>query len=335
MNARVAPRAQKPYFLITIDTEGDDLWARPRRITTRNAACLPRFQALCEAYGLRPTYLTDYEMAVSPQFREFGKDLLGRNAGEIGLHLHAWNSPPLHPLTDDDFHHQPYLAEYPEPVIREKVRFMTCLLEDTFGVKMVSHRAGRWRLSGAYARILADCGYRVDCSVTPHVTWRGKPGDPRGEGGSDYSLFPERAYFLDLDDVSREGASCLLELPMTILSRRRPLSRLLPSSLRSAPIVRWAFDRLLPADWLMPTRWNRERLPTVLPRVLREGRAYAELAIHSSELMPGGSPNFRDEREIEELYERLAALFTHAAESFEGATLAEYRATFSDPPAAH
>ena len=31
-------------FIITVDTEGDDLWARPREITTRNAEYLPRFK---------------------------------------------------------------------------------------------------------------------------------------------------------------------------------------------------------------------------------------------------------------------------------------------------
>jgi hypothetical protein len=51
------------------------------------------------------------------------------------MHLHAWNSPPLVPLTVDDFHHQPYLLRYPEAVIREKVKFMTGLLEDRFGVR--------------------------------------------------------------------------------------------------------------------------------------------------------------------------------------------------------
>jgi hypothetical protein len=159
-----------PYFLITVDTEGDNLWARPREITTRNAEALPRFQALCERYGFRPTYLVNYEMAVAPLFQEFGRQLLARGAGEIGMHLHAWNSPPLVPLTPDDFYYQPYLAEYPEPVLREKVKYMTGLLEETFGVKMVSHRAGRWRLSSAYARALADHGYIADCSVTPHIS---------------------------------------------------------------------------------------------------------------------------------------------------------------------
>src|SRR5262245_11322980 len=120
-------------FIVTIDTEGDDIWSKPRRITTRNAEHLPRFQSLCERFGFKPVYLTNYEMAISGAFVEFGRDVLARRAGEIGMHLHAWNSPPIVPLTDDDFHFQPYLVEYPEPVMREKVKRMTALLEDTFG----------------------------------------------------------------------------------------------------------------------------------------------------------------------------------------------------------
>src|SRR5262249_50596440 len=123
-------------FIVTIDTEGDDLWSAPRRISTRNAACLPRFQALCERYGYRPVYLVNYEMAQCAQFGEFGRDVLARAAGEIGMHPHAWNSPPMVALTADDYRYRPYLTEYPEHVMRDKIRFMTGLLEQRFGRKM-------------------------------------------------------------------------------------------------------------------------------------------------------------------------------------------------------
>src|SRR6266478_6519948 len=129
----------KTPFIITIDTEGDDLWARPREITTRNAEHLPRFQSLCERFGFKPVYLTNYEMAMSDVFVEFARDVLARGAGEVGMHLHAWNSPPLHPLTRDDFRFPPYLIEYPEPVMREKIGTLTRLLECQFDQAMVSH----------------------------------------------------------------------------------------------------------------------------------------------------------------------------------------------------
>ena len=60
------------------------------------------------------------------------------------MHLHAWNNPPLTPLTDNDLRYQPYLIEYPKDQMREKIALMTHLLEDKLQTKMLSHRAGRW-----------------------------------------------------------------------------------------------------------------------------------------------------------------------------------------------
>ena len=60
------------------------------------------------------------------------------------MHLHAWNSPPDYTLPAGSETSYPYLVEYPEAVLRDKVATMTDLLEDRFGVKMRSHRAGRW-----------------------------------------------------------------------------------------------------------------------------------------------------------------------------------------------
>ncbi len=60
-----------PSFIITMDTEGDDLWSRPRTVTTRNAAWLPAFQQLAERCGFRPTWLVNWEMAHTPACVEF------------------------------------------------------------------------------------------------------------------------------------------------------------------------------------------------------------------------------------------------------------------------
>jgi hypothetical protein len=319
----------RPSFLITIDTEGDNIWAGPREITTRNAAFLPRFQTLCEAHSLKPTYLTNYEMAVSPVFQEFARDTLRRGTAEIGMHLHAWNSPPITPLTPDDYRYQPYLIDYPEPVIQDKVNFMTDLLEETFEVKMVSHRAGRWSMNSVYARILAERGYLVDCSVTPHVTWARVPGDPAGQGGTDFSRFPEDAYWLDLQDISRPGDSSLLEVPMTIMPASGPTARigeLMPRG--TLPSRVW--NRLFPPrQWLQPNGRNGWAMLRILERALHERRRYAEFTLHSSEFMPGGSPTFRTTKSIEDLYRDMEQLFARAAQSFAGATLAEFEQSFS------
>jgi peptidoglycan/xylan/chitin deacetylase (PgdA/CDA1 family) len=315
----------RPVFLITVDTEGDNLWARPREITTRNAEFLPRFQELCERYGLRPTYLATYEMACSPTFREFGLDLLGRGTGEIGTHPHAWNTPPLVPLTHDDLYHQPYLIEYPEPVMAEKIRVLTELLEDTFGVKMRSHRAGRWGFSETYARLLLRHGYLVDCSVTPHVSWRGHLGAPGGPGGPDYRNFPEDPYFVDSLDISRPGRSTLLEVPVTIVpSGWRSLGNL-RERVRSVPLLRRAVHRFLPAVyWLRPDRRNLPHMLRIVRQAAELGRTHLEFMVHSSELMPAGSPLFPTRDHIERLYANLEALFELAARTCTPATLSEF-----------
>ena len=327
----------KPAFLITIDTEADDLWARRKTHSTRNAGFLPRFQDLCEEFGLKPTYLTDWRMAGCQELVSFGRAVQARGTGEIGMHLHAWDTPPLEPITDDDDLTNPYLIEYSDRLMREKVRNTTARLEDAFGTRMVSHRSGRWSFDERYARILAEDGYLVDCSVTPRCSWKSSLGDPRREGGTDFRSFPDEAYWLDLDDVSRPGRSTLLEVPMTVLNLGPRIAETLdgafstpegiPTKLGRFP--RSALRRVFPQGaWLRPTGQNRDTLLRVVERVLADGRDYAEFMLHSSEFMPGGSPTFRDEGSIERLYADLRALFTAVRDRFTGMTLHEYHDRF-------
>lgn len=313
-------------FIITVDTEGDNMWARPREITTRNAAFLPRFQALCERYRFKPVYLTNHEMAMSDLFVEFGRDVIERDAGEIGMHLHAWNSPPLYSLTGDDFRYQPYLIQYPAAVMKEKIRTLTALLEDRFGRRMVSHRAGRWAFDGRYAAMLLDAGYRVDCSVTPGVDWSAHPGAPAGRSASNYTGFPERPYFFSPSDISEPSNGALLEVPMTVRCGR--LYRQMPWAYR-VPVARWLAKKISPAPcWLCPSplqeRRNLNTMITLARQARVDGASHVEFMIHSSELMPGGSRTFQTEIDIERLYAYLEMLFDELSAWCRGVTLAEF-----------
>lgn len=320
---------QRPKFLITIDVEEDNAWARRADVRTENAKAMPRFQELCDTFGLKPTYLTNYPMAKSPAFREFGRDVLRRGRGEIGMHLHAWNTPPEHRLTDNDPANHPYLIEYPEPVIRAMVGTMTDVLTEAFGERPVSHRAGRWAFNATYARVLLEYGYKIDCSVTPHVSWRGHMGDPGGRGGSDYTEFPKKAYFVDLEEISRPGPSGLLEVPMTIMRSRNRLANMLRTRFAPGSLPRRAVEKLSPElNWFRPNGTNLKQLRAVLARAVKEDRGYVELMLHSSELMPGGSPKSRTNDDMDRLYSELRELYSLAVDSFEGATLREYREAF-------
>lgn len=48
------------------------------------------------------------------------------------------------------------------------------------------------------------------------MNWKTAKGAPQGDGGTDYRHFPQHAYFLDENDIRREGQSSLLEVPMSI-----------------------------------------------------------------------------------------------------------------------
>lgn len=326
VGAAAGEEASLPAFLITIDTEGDNLWSPQTTIHTENARFLPRFQQLCEKYGFKPTWLTNWEMVEAPDYCEFAADALGRGKAEIGMHLHAWNNPPLERLTDNDFRRLPYLIQYPEAVMRQKIRAITDRLEEVFHVKMLSHRAGRWAFNETYAKLLVEHGYQIDCSVSPHICWSHEYR--KLPCVVDYRGFPEDAYFADLDDISQQSErSLLLELPMTILDVERPWFLELPARMAALhSIGERIANRFAPTKWwLRPDGLNGERMLATLDIALHQKRDYVEFMLHSSEFMPGGSPRFRTGRRIERLYEDLERLFEKASQSFVGMTLSEYR----------
>ncbi len=316
---------KKPVFISTVDVEGDDVWSWNPEVTTYNAVFLTRFQSLCEDYGLRATYLVNYGMIEDRNCQAFVRDVIRRAAGEIGTHVHPWDSPPFDGRGRLRDH--VYLYELPTEAIYEKLEFLTRRLADVVGHAPISHRAGRWGLDERVVRILIDLGYLVDCSVTPGMSWRRHKGARNGRGGPDYWGFPQRPYFLDSDDIRRAGTSPLLEVPVTVkpnfpgalqrfhhaiennvagkVLRRvagRPFSPLYPDGRGVTPLLKvvdWAFE---------------EQLPVL------------ELTLHSSELMPGGSPTFRTEEDIESLYRSLRIFFEHVCRlGAVSMTLGEYR----------
>jgi hypothetical protein len=180
-------------------------------------------------------------------------------------------------------------------------------------------------MTPTYARELVAHGYTVDCSVTPHVSWQLAKGDPTQNGGSDYSGFPSDPYFVSLEDLSTPGDSPLLEVPMSILpTGTGPLRRVVQALPRRSLAGRIGNRLSPPVAWLRPNGRNRRQMQRLLIEVRREGRTYAEFMLHSSELMPGGSPTFRTEASIEALYRDLEELFAAASDAFVGETLREF-----------
>lgn len=294
-------------IIITVDTEGDNLWnwhpGTP--ITTRNSHYVDRFQLLCDEYGFKPVYLVNYEMLENLEFISRLRQWEAEGRCEIGLHIHAWNNPPIRPLATR-YNGQDYLIEYPEETMRKKFDTIYSLYVQRVGHDPLSHRAGRWAMDDRYFKILSDYNIKVDCSYTPGINWESSIGVTKG--GSDYSGVPECSHFVG--DV--------LEVPMTVRQGRAwgkgSFMHNVKSLLVKHPIM------------LRPSGHSSIELQVVLDQVTRDtGCDYAEFMIHSSELMPGGSPYFRDADSVEVLYRRLDKLFNNVLTlGFKGATLKEY-----------
>ena len=61
----------------------------------------------------------------------------------------------------------------------------------------------------------------------------------------------------------------------------------------------------------------------------KAGAGHVEMALHSSELMPGGSPSFRSIAAVEQLYADLDVLFADLGQWCRGMTLTEYANDFA------
>lgn len=150
----------KKYFIITVDTEGDNLWRYGnspkymKNITNNNGKYIERFQMLCEKYKFVPTYLTNYEMTLSLPFQQIAKHGLKNNSLEIGMHLHAFNNPPIVELPNRKGRGMAYAGEYPINILSKKVEYLTKSLEDLFQIPIKSHRGGRWYMDNNYLAIL-------------------------------------------------------------------------------------------------------------------------------------------------------------------------------------
>ncbi len=300
------------YFIITVDTEGDNLWQyKPgETITTNNTQYIPRFQALCEKYGFKPVYLTNYEMLCDDEYIAFAKSVIDRNTAEIGLHPHAWNNPPLYDL-DIKYSDNAYLIEYPDDIMRAKFKTLYDLYIEKLGVKPISHRAGRWAMNDKYFKLLEEFDIKVDCSVTPHINWSKCMGAQTG--GSNYEDSPSHVHYVGQ----------VLEIPFTIMRSRIPLSGSIRERIKT--IMKGKSIHFRPAVSSVT-----EMKYIVYKCIKSKDTDVIEFMLHSSELMPGGSPYFKDKRAIEVMYCSLEALFRYIKKNnLWGITMQEYQLIYS------
>lgn len=167
-------------------------------------------------------------------------------------------------------------------------------------------------MNDTYFKLLYKYGYRIDCSYTPGINWKDSVGQTPGFAGPDYRQTKKGV----------QKIHGIMEVPVTTrFTHRMFIDR--HKSLKSN-VKAVIFGAQGQSIWLRPNRENQRELAWMVEQNAKGEEDYLMFMLHSSELMPAGSPTFRNEAEIEELYRMLENLFRRLQGHYTGCTLQEY-----------
>jgi hypothetical protein len=307
-------------FVVTVDTEEEWDWSSgyptgPTR--TENIHRLPDFQAACDRVGAAVTYFVNHAVLADPAARRVILDLARRPRVEIGMHIHPWNTPPLQaaervPVRDSFLHNLP-----PDLALAKLDAVYSAFAE--CGLKPVSFRGGRYSSGPLVQKWLRDREFVADSSVLPYSNWV-------DDGAPDYRHRGPRPARLP-------GEPPLWEIPLSLGFTRRPFG----FWRRALGVAAWSGLRPLRLVGLLSRLGVVERawlnfenplgagMPALLRTLRKMGLPYLCYTLHSSSLLPGGSPYSPDAAAIGRLIHTLTDTLGRLAPDagFTPATVAE------------
>lgn len=323
-------------LIVTIDTEEEGRWSGSYRRygnTVENIRHVGPFQALCDEFGVRPTYLIDAPVADDDRSAEFFRGLQEDQRCEVGTHIHPWCNPPF----DEEINRRnTYLCNLPEPLQRAKLTWLTERIEQRIGRRPTSFRAGRYGLDIVGARILGDLGYRVDSSVIPFTSYA-------AEDGPDFSHAPHTPYFAAGSDLCvPQSAGILLEVPASIGFSRVDFER--THALQMTVSKSWLrhfraegiLDRLGLAHRIKfsPEQADATDMIRLADNYLARRAPAMVMMFHSSSLMPGSSPYVRSPADLDRFLDRMRRTFEHCLhrKNMESRTLSGFASWVGNRP---
>jgi hypothetical protein len=300
--------------VVTIDTEEDNWFPARDGITVENVRGIPRLQAIFDRHGIRPTYLTTYQVMVRPWAAALLAEIHHSGRGELGTHLHPWNTPPLLEHFSPE---NTSLRKLPADLQRAKLETVTAAIRSATGIQPTAFRAGRWSVSPTVIRTIAEAGYRTDSSVLPYVFW------PTVGDGPSFHRVPVAPYCLDGqgDVETHVPHGPVVEVLPTVGFTRWPWTRCGPllQLLRSKPLRPFHLPGVLARVGaldcipLSPEATSLEMMRRVTSVAVRNGIDTLNLFFHSGALMPGKSPFVNSTEQLEEFLQRIDSFFTYLA----------------------
>ncbi len=301
-----------PWLVVAIDAEEEFDWSviSPASQSVKSLSHQAQAQDIFDRYGLKPVYYVDYAVvrqrdgyAPLKEFHDDGRCL-------IGAHLHPWVNPPIR---EEINQRNSFPGNLSFDLEREKLARLTDKIEERFGQRPNSYRAGRYGAGPNTGAILEELNYLTDLSVLPYT-------DLRPHEGPDFQTCESRPYWFGPE-------RSVLEIPTTVglLGLLAPFGGAIFSALDHPSMEKlkvWALlarSRLLDRIKLTPEGISLPEAKRLTRALLDSGHRTFVLTYHSSSLMPGNTPYVRTQEDLDRFLAWLDAYLAYFREEIGGA----------------
>lgn len=288
------PPGEPPVLQVVIDTEaefdwGKGIWTDVGRVSSITG--LRDSFDIFRRHGIRPVLVVDHPVITNEESAAIIA-ALAEEGCEIGVHLHAWSTPPIAGPKDDWHSFSGNLGPMFE---RAKIATLTEAVERRIGRRPTVFKGGRYGNGPNTFDTLRELGFEVDLSLCPAY-------DYAAMGGPDYTHYSARPGWLG-------APGGLLSLPTTAgwVGTLESLGARLGPLLHGRAGRRLRLARIAArANALYPARLSPEGhdLHTMqrLTRALhRQGLRIFSLSLHSPSLQVGNTPYTRTREELDRL----------------------------------
>ena len=285
--------------IISLDVEEEGLFSgsyKALNCGVDNIALLRKLAPLTHELGYPLTLFCAHTVFANHDACEHLAYMRDKCQAEIALHLHHWSTPPILEVSAQG---KPTPSDkMSRELLFEKLQNLVCVGQRFQGAPLTSFRMGRWDFKNCLRPLLTDLGITVDSSVCP---LRSYPGGP------DFFQAPPDPYWADTKIP-------LLVVPITQIPVMPVLDRIWYGLWRKRQSLLDTFH-----FWNVASAnpvWHRECIMRFAARThARRGGKVLSLFWHSSEMLPGGSPNVPNVRAatalLQKIYDFLSWLNDH------------------------
>lgn len=289
-------------IVISLDVEEEGLFSGryAERPTVRNVASLLKLRPLSQRFNFPLTLLCSYAVFRDRNAQKVLEEMRDKAGAEIGLHLHHWSTPPLPEARDRNLSpERTHLL--PSRLLRERLYNLAEEGRKFQSASLTSFRMGRWDLKAGLLPMLEELGITVDSSICPLRSF---------PGGADHFLAPADPYWHKFSNGRQ-----ILEAPITQIPINAGLARLWETVWKKNPqmLDKFHFFGALSANPL----WHSEAVMKQATRLhVARGGKLLNLFLHSSELMPGGSPHVPDARAADRIVKKLESFCDYLVNNY-------------------